>query len=185
MSNSSLRILLGLLVTIAAVLITQTVCAQAAVPTPTPVITFTEINDTTLTAVYTNGAGVSTNLTVTPTAPGATDSWSVAGTATLIPTGIASWFEPSSTSSFNTVNGVALGGPWLVLSDLTTACPFCVANNTMSPNIIATDTTTASSVYGIFNDLGDAPAGVPDTGTTASLLGFSLAGLAFLRRKLA
>jgi hypothetical protein len=32
---------------------------------------------------------------------------------------------------------------------------------------------------------GTVTAGVPDTGTTGSLLGLSLAGLAFLRRKIA
>jgi hypothetical protein len=60
-------------------------------------------------------------------------------------------------------------------------------NNTRSTFEIAVDRSNPSSpvlVYGVFNDLGDTRATVPDTGTTASLLGFSLTGLAFLRRKL-
>lgn len=187
MSNSSFRILPGLLVTIATALIMPTVHGQAPIPTPTPVVVFTEKSSTDLTAVYTNGMGVSTNLTVIfdPSFP---DSWEVETDPTvLLPTlGIgAGWFEPSSTSSGN---GIGSGvNEWFVGSDE----PFvpgamAFANNTQTSYAIASDVTGGGSVpvYGIFNDLGDRPAGVPDTGTTASLLGFSLAGLAFLRRKL-
>ena len=52
---------------------TETVSGQ--VPTPTPVVTFTEYSATKLTAVYTDGFGTTTDLTVTPGS--SPDSWSV------------------------------------------------------------------------------------------------------------
>src|SRR6476660_3682777 len=63
-TNPSFRIfkLPGLaLLGIVAAFVTQSVCGQ--MPTPTPVVTFTEYSSTKLTAVYTDGFGVSTPLT--------------------------------------------------------------------------------------------------------------------------
>ena len=74
MSKSTLKILPALIIAItAAAFVTQSVSGQ--VPTPTPVITFTERSSTNLTAVYTDGFGTTTNLTVTPGS--SPDSWSV------------------------------------------------------------------------------------------------------------
>ena len=49
---------------------------------------------------------------------------------------------------------------------------------------VGLDTTDGVPFDVTFNDNGDTARGVPDTGTTVSLLGLSLMGLAFLRRKL-
>jgi len=46
-----------------------------------------------------------------------------------------------------------------------------------------TDSSNGGFINVTFNDNGDTVA-VPDTGTTASLLGLSFMGLAFVRRKL-
>ena len=182
MSNSSLRILPGLLVTIAAALITRSICAQIAIPTPTPVITFTEHSDNNLTAVYTNGSGTKTKLSVT----GSGDLWFVS-TPTLVSTGFAAWFEPSSSLEINFIQPSGTGLGFDVFSDRSTRGVVAMSNDTMTSLPIATDLsnpTAPVSVFGIFNDLGDIASTVPDTGMTATLLGFSLAGLAFLRRKL-
>src|SRR6266404_8214219 len=132
MSNSSLKVLPALLAAIGAALITQTVCGQ--MPTPTPVITFTEINNTTLSAVYTNSAGVMTPLTVNPTG---TDSWIVTTPSFLFVQDGSAWFEPSSTTS---VNSVIVEGfnSWFVSSDKPLlAGIFPAANDTISANRIA------------------------------------------------
>ena len=66
---------------------------------------------------------------------------------------------------------------------------FTLVENTLGPTVYSPTGTMPGSqgillvTYTISSP--EIPAGVPDTGTTASLLGFSLAGLAFLRRKLA
>src|SRR5260370_23916006 len=161
MSKSSLKVLPALLAAIGAALITQTVCGQ--MPTPTPVITFTEINNTTLSAVYTNSAGVMTPLTVNPQG---TDSWIVTTPSFLFVQDGSNWFEPSSTTSVNRISPET--NSWFVSSDQPPppAGIIVPANDTIS-NRIALDTTNTNSpvlVYGIFNDLGDTPATVPDTG---------------------
>ena len=171
--------------TIVALLMSQTVFGQAAAPTATPIITFTEHSDTNLTATYTDGSGVTTNLTVTANPAFSTDAWFVS--TGLLTNAAAAWFEPFSTTSFNDISGVfPFTGTISVFSDEPGVCPLgCPSNNTIA-GPIAFDTSSGGSVsvYGIFNDLGDAPAGVPDTGPTASLFAFSLVGLALLRRKI-
>jgi VPDSG-CTERM motif len=178
MSNSTLKLLPVLMVAITAALLTQPVFG-----TSIPVITFTEKSNTDLTAVYTDGSGATTNLTVTPD-PSSTDVWSVTTPSYLVSTGNqATWSEPSSTNSLNVITGFALMPVFFVSSDLSGG-PGLFANNTRSTFAIAAVPGAAPVlVYGVFNDLGDSAAGVPDTGTTASLFGLSLAGLAFLRRK--
>ena len=94
------------------------------------------------------------------------------------------WIEPDSTA----VNQLFpfFGSGWTVISDETFTGPGQFANNQITSSPIATDNTISTapvSVFGVFNDLRDT-ATVPDTGTTASLFGLSLTGLAFLRRKL-
>ena len=183
MSNSTLKILPALIVAIITSSFAHPASAGPAAPTPTPVVTFTEINDTTLTAVYTNGSGFSTPLTVTP--QGA-DQWDVTLSGNLSNPGTAGngWIEPDSTA----VNQLFpfFGSGWTVISDETFTGPGQFANNQITSSPIATDNTISTapvSVFGVFNDLRDT-ATVPDTGTTASLFGLSLTGLAFFRRKL-
>ena len=97
------------------------------------------------------------------------------------------WFEPSSTSFSNFVDGVIDRDAFNITSDFASHVHFFeTANGTKSQFPIATafhSDHTASSVYGVFIDLGDA-ARTPDMGTTVSLFGFAIAGLAFFRRKL-
>jgi hypothetical protein len=96
----------------------------------------------------------------------------------------AAWFEPFSTTSINNILGSV--SSFRVASDIpyTGTGTGILTNNQRTAIPIAIVVGTGPIVYGVFNDLGDSPTGVPDTGTTASLFGFSLAGLAFLRRKL-
>ena len=159
---------------IAATFVTSTMFGQVAMPTP--VITFTEHSDTNLTATYTNSSGLTTNLTVTANPFFAADAW-IVDTSPVVPTGVYDWSEPGGGS--NRVE--AITSRFFVFSD--NFGPGLSSNNEISTVPIAVDNSTGSSVYGIFNDLGDTAA-VPDTGRTASLLGFSLVGLAFLRRKM-
>jgi VPDSG-CTERM motif len=178
MSKSTLKTLPALLVAITAAFVTQSVCGQV-----TPVITFTEHSSTNLTAVYTDGSGGTTNLTVNLIA-GFTDAWNVDLTGTNLQTlgrTSATWVEPNTVDFQNSV--IPNVSFFDVFSDAVGTGQF--ANNTITINPIAVDGSGSApvGVFGIFNDLGDTAA-VPDTGTTASLLGLSLAGLAFLRRKL-
>lgn len=176
MSNPTLKILPALMVAITAAFVTQSVCGQ--MPTPTPIITLTEYSSSNLTAVYTSGSGAMTNLTVTFRGP---DQWTVTLPSNLVTTGNqATWSEPSSENSLNAIISQSIMPVFPVNSDFATG-PGMFANNTRSTvPIAATQGTAPVLVYGVFNDLSD----VPDTGTTASLFGLSLTGLAFLRRKL-
>jgi hypothetical protein len=183
MSKSTLKILPALMVAIITGWVTQPVNGQT--PTSTPVITFTEYSSTNLTAVYTNSSGGTTNLIVTPF-PGFTDLWTVAlpSDGSLVTFNDAAWLEPSSTTSINNILGQV--SSFRVTSDIPLTGPpgaGVLTNNQMTAFPIAIVVGTGPIVFGVFNDLGDV-ATVPDTGTTASLLGFSLMGLAFLRRKL-
>jgi hypothetical protein len=66
---------------------------------------------------------------------------------------------------------------------------FTLVENTLGPTVYS-PTGTMPGSQGVFPvtytfTSSELAAGVPDSGTTATLFGFSLAGLAFLRRKLA
>src|SRR6266404_5533935 len=134
--SPSRSLLMPLLATlaIAAASMTETVSGQ--MPTPTPVVTFTEYSSTTLTAVYTDGFGTTTDLTVTPGFSGP-DSWSVnalaAGPDVLnTSNNLTFWFEPSSTSFFNIVDGQTNVDEFRITSDSAISSPLATANGTRS-----------------------------------------------------
>jgi hypothetical protein len=137
-------------------------------------LVITEFSSTSLTATLNNNP-----LTVTP---GIADNWTIAlgGVSGASPGAGAAqfWTEPAagfvnSVSFINQVSGLLF-----------------VASDSFPGQSGLADGTTDTSSFKLnggalsvtFFDRGDV-ATVPDTGTTASLLGLSLTGLAFLRRK--
>jgi hypothetical protein len=167
MSNSTLKILPALMVAITAAWVTQPVFGTISVGHE---LVLTENSSTSLTVTYDLSP-----LTVTPT-PGSPDQWTFslpAGFADLATFGL--WTEPDNSNLVNSV-GFVNGS---VFSDVTNPGGPALTNGT--PIQVGSDGGVA--VFATFNDLGDAAA-VPDTGTTFSLLGLSLMGLAFLRRKI-
>ena len=174
MSNSTLKTVSALIVAITAVWLSQPVFGVAITPT----LTLTEVSSTQLDWAW-DAAGGGTHGTVITMTP---DNWgptSISGPniGTVHTDVVGLWQEPENVAGLRNL-GQAIYDPtngWdlFVLSD----------------DIGAGTTPNGQSVsFGTFNvkfvDNGDAPAGVPDTGTTASLFGLSLTGLAFLRRKL-
>lgn len=169
MSKSTLKILPALMVAITA-LMAQPVFGGAI----THELIFTENSSTSLTVTF---DGSTSGITVTPSV---TDTWLVTLPSTVTG-GNAFWTEPDNSNLFNFVSSNTTS-QLLVRSD-------SEPNSGTGP--LANGTSTSFGVYGadgaaiqaVFNDLGDV-ATIPDTGTTASLFGLSLTGLAFLRRKL-
>jgi hypothetical protein len=164
------------MIAIAAALVTQPLRAGAI-----DTLVITEFDSTSLTATL-NGT---TSLTVTPNG---VEIWLIDLTGVGAPSGTNSgnnWTEPDATGALGFVNNVVVDSTNFpnqlrVRSDFGPGFTGALTNNTQD----TTDfTLNGSPLYVTFNDLGDV-ATAPDTGTTASLLGLSLTGLAFLRRKL-
>jgi VPDSG-CTERM motif len=162
-----------LAIAITAALVTQPVFGVAIVNNI--VITENSNSSTGLTATY-NGS--TSGVTVTFVSA---DHWTITfpSTVNLSPLGV-DWVEPENTGLGNAVTAPALNFV-NVLSDVTTTFS-PVANGTTVMNV-GTDFSNGGTINATFNDNGDVAA-APDTGTTASLLGLSLTGLAFFRRKL-
>jgi hypothetical protein len=130
----------------------------------------TENSSTSLTAIL-NGT---TSLNVVNTG---TDHWTINGLTGI--TGAGLWMEPGPAGFGNLVFASATSpGNLFVISDnqQVGGIPDNIPDSTSF-------TLGGAALSVTFHDLGDA-ATVPDTGTTFSLLGFSLTGLAFLSRKL-
>jgi hypothetical protein len=168
MSNSTLKILLALMIAIAAALVTQ---PMRAVDT----LVITENSSTSLTAIL-NGT---TSLTVTPFG---SDLWSIAlaGVSARVDDAIAPWTEPGPAGFLNLVifNSM-LPDELIVRSD------FANPGGGLADGTTDDETFTLNgrSLFVTFFDKGDV-ATVPDTGTTLSFFGLSLMSLGFLRRKL-
>jgi hypothetical protein len=175
MSKSTLKILPALMIAITAALVTQPMRATAI-----PTLVITEFSSTSLTAIL-NG-DTANPLLVT----GGNDSWTITlnlnGNVILF--GAQIWTEGAAFGLNNFVEAALFGNTITVVSDRDTGVTG-IANNTQDTTSFAIRSSTGSTepLYVTFNDLGDAAA-APDTGTTASLFGLSLMGLAFLRRKL-
>jgi hypothetical protein len=90
------------------------------------------------------------------------------------------WTEPGAAGVFNNVQGPPHLNRISVASELFAAGIPGLADGTTDTSSF---TLNGSPVNVTFFDKGDV-ATAPDTGTTASLFGLSLTGLAFLRRKL-
>jgi hypothetical protein len=169
MSKATLKILPALMVAIAAALMTQPVFGGGVVPNS---IVITENSSTGLAATY-NGS----SLTVTPISP---DLWSFTLPAGFLSLGQPQWTEPGNSSLVNYVDFTSNLAA-IVHSDI-------LSNSAFSTNadgtFVQVGTVLGAPVVASFTDLAGASEGVPDTGTTGSLLGLSLMGLGFLRRKL-
>jgi hypothetical protein len=132
---------------------------------------FTENSSTSLTITYDGSP-----LTVTPT-PGSPDQWTFSLPAGFVDvTTFVLWTEPENSTLVNSI-GFSNG---TVFSDVTNPGGPALTNGTPFGEV---GTVNGIIVSATFFDNGDV-ATVPDTGTTGSLLGLSLAGLAFFRRKL-
>jgi hypothetical protein len=173
MSNSTLKILPALMVAITAGLVTQPVFSQAPAPTPHD-LEFIENSSTSLSVTY---DGSTTGITVVNSSA---DLWSVLLPPTLVfslnPT--PAWIEPDNFAHDNFV--LFTSGSGTVFSD--TPLTFTPTLDEF-PVAVGFDTSDQLPIFATFDDDGDV-ATVPDTGTTFSLFGLSLVGLAFLRRKL-
>jgi VPDSG-CTERM motif len=140
-------------------------------------LVFTENSSTSLTVTF---DGSTSGITVTELGP---DRWTIA-----LPFGIAGlhqaqWVEPENSNAVNFVQDTGLSGNGFfhVFSGTTKASLPLTVNGMSVP--FGTDASDGIAIAATFNDTGDVEA-VPDTGTTGSLLGLSLTGLAFFRRKL-
>ena len=151
---------------IAAALVTQPMRAGVFVDA----LVITENSSTSLTAIL----NVNTPLTVTPNGA---DNWFI--NLTGVDGLIQAWAEPDAADFSNVVLfDAASPGQLRVFSEVD--APGALADG--KPDTM-NFTLNGNPLRVTFNDLGDG-ATVPDTGTTFSLFGLSLAGLGFLRRKL-
>jgi hypothetical protein len=176
MSNPTLKLLPGLMVAITAALVTQPMRAGTI-----DSLVFTEKSSNSLTATL-NG----TALSVTHVG---TDGWFVtlAGVSGPIQPpgklpldGQQVWTEPGAAGfPVNAVTTQMSFNRISVTSDLNVPLPGLPDGTQDTMNF----SLNGNSLFVTFFDKGDvAPA--PDTGTTGSLFGLSLMGLAFLRRKI-
>ena len=176
MSNSTLKILAALMVAITAAWATQPVFGGAVHQ-----FVLTEDSPTSLTVTY-DGSPLTVN-------PVSSDSWNF-----LLPVGFVdtlvglnqAWTEPENSNLVNLVNfGTDMTHAASITSDLSIDR---LAGSGVSPvadgTSVVVGTVGGVAVFATFNDNAAASEGVPDTGTTCSLLALSLIGLAFLRRKL-
>ena len=117
--------------------------------------------------------------------PGGSDSWNFTLPAGFVNTSVEggqAWTEPENSTLMNFVTfGGEVANLAFITSDL-------LAGSGVSPiadgTSVEVGTVGGVVVFATFNDKAAASEGVPDTGTTCSLLALSLIGLPFLRRKL-
>ena len=166
MSNSALKILLALMVAITA-LVAQPVFGQAQT------LVITENSSTSLTAILNGTTSLNVNNGATA------DVWFI----TLAGVGGSQqiWMEPGDTGVFNTVTPQLLipTSRLRIISDEPVGGITGLADGTPDTTHF---TLNGNPLSVTFFDKGDV-ATVPDAGTSFSLLGVSLMGLAFLRRK--
>jgi hypothetical protein len=163
-----------LAIAITATLLTGPVLAQTA--PHQLVVTENSSTSTGLTATYDGSA-----IAVTFIGP---DHWTVTVPSTVffIPGGGFNWVEPGNSGLGNAVILGSPGNPrFSVTSDTTTNFGLVADESTVN---VGTDTSNGGSISMTFDDDAATAEAVPDTGTTGSLLGLSLMGLAFFRRKL-
>jgi hypothetical protein len=175
MSKSTLKILTALMIAIAAALVTQPMRAQV----PFETIVFTENSSTSL-SVTINAS--TSGITVLNTSP---DHWTITLPATIANIGglNTGWTEPENPGQINYLTSGSAANELFIASDFTPTAPVDLFQNGALSNGIASDNISHTHFVGMFTDLAAASEAVPDTGTTASLFGLSLMGLAFLRRK--
>lgn len=165
MSHLSLKVLFALTIALAATFVTQTMRAQVQT------LDITEKSSTSLSAILNGTTPVSVTFN-------RDNNWTI--TLNGVSGADQDWMEPDAAGFVNLVEFDGFHQNELfVVSDFNH--PGGIPDGTPDTThfTLGRDALTVT-----FFDKGDVAA-VPDTGTTASLFGFSLAGLAFLRRKLA
>ena len=162
-----------LAIAITAALVTQPVFGQGPAPNQ---IDITETSSTNLTATY-KGSPISA-ADIHGSGP---DSWNVTFPGTVSFNGDrGTWIESANIE--NTVDFTLMDHVLFVNSDVGGTGFFANGQTFMG---VGTDSSNGASINATFFDNArDDAATAPDTGTTFSLFGFSLTGLAFLRRKL-
>jgi len=175
MPKSTLKILPALMVAITAALVTQPVRAGVINS-----IVITENSSTSLTVTY-NGS--TSGITITFIEG---EEWVVFLPFAITGGTAANWTEPEVGSLFNYAEFIGGSRNRLIVHSDAALFGFphqfpLGANGT--PVDFGINLSDNVAVQAVFNDNGDV-AKTPDTGTTFSLLGLSLMGLAFLRRKL-
>ena len=176
MSNSSLKILAALMVAITAAWATQPVFGGAVHQ-----FVLTENSPTSLAVTY-DGSPLTVNF-VSP------DAWTFFLPTDFVDTSVGfgqAWTEPDNSNFVNFVTfGSDITRAGFVRSDFPSDQ---LAGTGISPIAdgasVQVGTAGGVAVFATFSDKATSSEGVPDTGTTCSLLSLSLVSLAFLRRKL-
>ena len=172
MFDSTLKILAALMLAITAAWTTQPVFGEAVHQ-----FVLTENSSTSLSVTY-DGSPLTVNFV-------SSESWNFILPAGFINTSVEggqAWTEPENSTLMNFVTfGGEVANLAFITSDL-------LAGSGVSPiadgTSVEVGTVGGVVVFATFNDKAAASEGVPDTGTTCSLLALSLIGLPFLRRKL-
>ena len=174
MSKSTLKILPTLIVAITAALVTQPVFGA-----PDHQLVFTENSSTDLSVTY---DGSKTGITVTNLGA---DHWSVSLPSNLtFTTGPGfEWLEPELGANGGPTNFVTFASSSASVFSETGDSIITPNEDESTVTNVGVDSRDQLPISATFDDDGDV-ATVPDTGTTFSLFGLSLMGLAFLRRKL-
>jgi hypothetical protein len=172
MCNLALKLLAPLVITVTALLAPPVFAGPLAAHE----FIFTETSSSSLSVFY-DGSPLGVDQP-----PGFPDLWNFAlPTGFLSTVGTPQWAEPENSNLVNAVSfGSAITRQGIVQSDFSLSTQLPVNANGAR---IQVGTDGGIPVFATFNDNGDA-ATVPETGTTASLFGLSLAGLAFLRRNI-
>jgi len=171
MSKSTLKILPALMAAITAALVTQPVFGSSIDLDHQMV--FTENSSSSLSVTY---DGSSAGITVTPISP---DGWTVTFSQSFTSGGFT-WQDPTDAAVLSNLVLFLSGGRFDVISDFLVPTTQPNGSTYVGAGTQVSDGTPFDMT---FNDNGDT-ARTPDTGTTGSLLGLSLVGLGFLRRKL-
>jgi hypothetical protein len=170
MANSTLKILPVLMAALTTAWLSQTAYGVSI----SDRIVLTENSSTSLSATF-NGS--TTGIFVSNTGP---NSWEVNFfTLKVLASGTVTWTDPDNPTLSNFVGDAGFS----VLDVFSENSTFSPVNANGSNVSFGTNTADGHALFVTFNDNGDVKATAPDTGTTFSLFGLSLTGLAFLRRK--
>ena len=154
------------LLTVAICTIVNPVFAGGA-PT-THQLVLTETSSFTLSGTYDGSAAGVSIISIS------TDHWGVTvGSATF--SAAPQWSEPEDPAAFNVITLLAIPGQFIVNSDFLSNGSTPLMDGAAFTNF-GTDSRDGGAISVTFNDRGDA-ATVPDTGSTAALLGLSITGL--------
>ena len=176
MSNPTLKLLAALMIATAAALVTQPMRAGVI-----DTLVITENSSTSLTAILNGTTALSVGNT-------SSDNWTITLTGVFANSDNVAlsqfWTEPDVAGFVNAVTFNNLfPGVLFVGSDFPGQSGLADGTTDFTSFGLVVGPGTVAPLFVTFFDKGDV-ATVPDTGTTFSLFGLSLMGLAFLRRKL-